>query len=228
MITGELKSKVDAIWNAMWTGGLSNPQTVMEQPTLLLLLKGVDDAQTRAFPCFADAGPGHPSEDPQGDQPRPRTGTGHRGPVSVHEQAAVITALDRISCLRLRRLPLRFFAAETGFSMTSCCPGSSRRGMAIIPAQRPRLARRTTIGSEVTLVITPHPELSKVQKQAIRVDYGMDAQGRIEITVQKSMLYYALRRLGLDADPAARRTQDQQIVLLNRDAVHLQDRGSAR
>jgi hypothetical protein len=40
MITGELKSKVDAIWNAMWTGGLSNPQTVMEQLTLLLFLKG--------------------------------------------------------------------------------------------------------------------------------------------------------------------------------------------
>ena len=46
MITGELKSKVDAIWNAMWTGGLSNPQTVMEQLTLLLFLKGLDDAQT--------------------------------------------------------------------------------------------------------------------------------------------------------------------------------------
>jgi len=32
----------------MWTGGLSNPQTVMEQLTLLLFLKGLDDAQTRA------------------------------------------------------------------------------------------------------------------------------------------------------------------------------------
>lgn len=48
MITGEMKSKVDAIWNAMWTGGVSNPQTVMEQLTLLLFLKGLDDAQTLA------------------------------------------------------------------------------------------------------------------------------------------------------------------------------------
>lgn len=48
MITGELKSKVDNIWNAMWTGGISNPQTVMEQLTLLLFLKGLDDAQTLA------------------------------------------------------------------------------------------------------------------------------------------------------------------------------------
>ena len=48
MITGDIKSKVDAIWNAMWTGGLSNPATVMEQLTLLLFLKGLDDTQTRA------------------------------------------------------------------------------------------------------------------------------------------------------------------------------------
>ena len=48
MITGELKSKVDAIWDAMWAGGLANPQTVMEQLTLLLFLKGLDDAQTLA------------------------------------------------------------------------------------------------------------------------------------------------------------------------------------
>lgn len=29
------------------------------------------------------------------------------------------------------------------------------------------------------------------------------------------MLYYALRRLGLDTSPTAREPQDQQIVLLN-------------
>ncbi len=34
--------------------------------------------------------------------------------------------------------------------------------------------------------------------------------------VRKALLYYALKRLGLDTDPAARRPQDQQIVLLNR------------
>ena len=48
MITGALKSKVDAVWNTMWTGGISNPQTVMEQLTLLLFLRGLDDAQTTA------------------------------------------------------------------------------------------------------------------------------------------------------------------------------------
>jgi len=37
--------------------------------------------------------------------------------------------------------------------------------------------------------------------------------------VRKALLYYALKRLGLDTDPSARRPQDQQIVLLNSDAV---------
>ena len=73
--------------------------------------------------------------------------------------------------------------------------------------------------SEVTLVIAPHPDLSEGQKQAICLDYGMEDEGRTEITVRKSMLYYSLKRLGLDTDPTARRAQDQQIVLLNRDEI---------
>ena len=37
MITGELKSKVDSIWNTMWSGGISNPLSVIEQLTYLPL-----------------------------------------------------------------------------------------------------------------------------------------------------------------------------------------------
>ena len=33
MITGELKSKVDKIWDTMWSGGISNPLSVIEQLT---------------------------------------------------------------------------------------------------------------------------------------------------------------------------------------------------
>lgn len=72
--------------------------------------------------------------------------------------------------------------------------------------------------SEVTLKIGPHPELSDAQKHVIGLDYGMEG-GVAEISVRRAMLYYALKRLGLDTDPAARRPQDQQIVLLNRDEV---------
>ena len=47
MITGELKSKVDQIWNTMWSGGISNPLSVIEQLTYLLFIKGLDELQTR-------------------------------------------------------------------------------------------------------------------------------------------------------------------------------------
>lgn len=70
----------------------------------------------------------------------------------------------------------------------------------------------------VTLEIAPHPELSKAQQKVIALDYGMTG-GKTEIRVRRALLYYALRRLGLDTDPTARRPQDQQIVLLNRDTV---------
>ena len=42
------------------------------------------------------------------------------------------------------------------------------------------------------------------------------SDGRLTIHVRKAMLYYALKRLGLDTDLSARRPQDQQIVLLGR------------
>lgn len=73
--------------------------------------------------------------------------------------------------------------------------------------------------TDVTLVIGPHPELSPSQQKAIRLDYGMSEGGLAEIKVKQSMLYYALKRLGLDTDPAVRRPQDQQIILLNRDSI---------
>ena len=46
MITGELKSKVDHIWDAMWSGGISNPLSVIEQLTYLLFIKRLDELHT--------------------------------------------------------------------------------------------------------------------------------------------------------------------------------------
>ncbi len=45
MITGEIKSSVDRIWEIFWTGGVTNPLTVIEQFTYLLFIKGLDDRQ---------------------------------------------------------------------------------------------------------------------------------------------------------------------------------------
>ena len=68
--------------------------------------------------------------------------------------------------------------------------------------------------SEITLEVGPHPELSESQAKVIALDYGMRG-GKAKIKVRRALLYYALRRLRLDTDPAARKAQDQQIVLLD-------------
>jgi len=48
MVTGELKSQVDKIWESFWTGGIANPLTVIEQFTFLLFLRRLDERQTLA------------------------------------------------------------------------------------------------------------------------------------------------------------------------------------
>lgn len=48
MITGELKNKVDSIWDTIWTGGITSPITVLEQVTYLMFMKLLDDNQLKA------------------------------------------------------------------------------------------------------------------------------------------------------------------------------------
>ena len=45
MITGTIKAQIDQIWNAFWSGGVSNPLSVIEQLTFLLFIKQLDDLQ---------------------------------------------------------------------------------------------------------------------------------------------------------------------------------------
>ena len=48
VITGELKSRIDRVWDAFWSGGISNPLEVIEQITYLLFIRRLDDLQTLA------------------------------------------------------------------------------------------------------------------------------------------------------------------------------------
>ena len=48
MVTGELRTKIDRIWDTMWSGGISNPLTVIEQLTYLLFIKRLDEIHTLA------------------------------------------------------------------------------------------------------------------------------------------------------------------------------------
>lgn len=77
MLTGEIRSQVDSIWNAFWSGGISNPMEVLEQITYLLFIRRLNDAHTleesksqllkipmtrRVFPAGKDA-KGRPFDD---------------------------------------------------------------------------------------------------------------------------------------------------------------------
>ena len=44
MVTGELKSKIDSLWEIFWTGGLTNPLDVIEQMTYLMFIRDLDDS----------------------------------------------------------------------------------------------------------------------------------------------------------------------------------------
>jgi type I restriction enzyme M protein len=73
MITGEIKSKIDRIWDAFWSGGISNPLEVIEQITYLLFLRRLDDLHTLKENKAARLN--QPVEHrvfPEGDDPRGR------------------------------------------------------------------------------------------------------------------------------------------------------------
>lgn len=44
MITGEIKNKVDKLWETFWTGGITNPLDVVEQITYLMFIRDLDAA----------------------------------------------------------------------------------------------------------------------------------------------------------------------------------------
>ena len=46
MLTGDIRNQVDRIWDAFWSGGISNPLEIIEQITYLLFLRRLDDLHT--------------------------------------------------------------------------------------------------------------------------------------------------------------------------------------
>ena len=73
VITGELKHKVDRLWDAFWAGGIANPLEVIEQITYLLFIRRLDAIQTAKEHKAARTG--KPIENPiyaSGDEQRLR------------------------------------------------------------------------------------------------------------------------------------------------------------
>lgn len=46
MLTGKIRNQVDEVWNAFWTGGVTNPISVIEQFSYLLFLRRLDQIHT--------------------------------------------------------------------------------------------------------------------------------------------------------------------------------------
>jgi len=71
MIVGDIKNQVDGIWNDFWSGGVSNPLSVMEQITYLLFIRRLDELQSGEE--AKALGTGKPIERrifPEGNDPR--------------------------------------------------------------------------------------------------------------------------------------------------------------
>jgi hypothetical protein len=70
----------------------------------------------------------------------------------------------------------------------------------------------------IELVIAPHPKLTPAQSRAIAIDYGILRKSS-RIKVRRALLFYALKRLGLDVPENTRPPHEQHIVLLNRKEI---------
>jgi len=70
----------------------------------------------------------------------------------------------------------------------------------------------------VSVRIGPNPLFDENQRSVVELDYGMQ-NGEAEFKVRRALLYYVLKRLGLDRNTDNIPAKEQHIVLLNRDVI---------
>jgi type I restriction enzyme M protein len=68
MITGALRSRIDSLWTDFWTGGITNPLTVIEQITFLMYSRLLDMQERTQEKRAAIEGKREPSLFGEGDQ----------------------------------------------------------------------------------------------------------------------------------------------------------------
>jgi len=94
VITGELKSKVDRVWDAFWSGGISNPLEVIEQITYLLFIRRLDDLTILAEKKAQRTGKAEKVICTRGTPTRPGSGPGDSAPTETQSRTSR-TATDR-------------------------------------------------------------------------------------------------------------------------------------
>ena len=60
MITGPLRSKIDKLWEEFWTGGITNPLTVIEQISFLMFARLLDMRESTEERKWSRKNPGKP------------------------------------------------------------------------------------------------------------------------------------------------------------------------
>ena len=109
MITGALKSKIDSIWDTMWSGGISNPLSVIEQLTYLLFIKRLDELHTLK------------------ERKAARTGTPIEEPVFGADQDRLRWSRKGTNPRSRQRSSSRPFRSIPSQKSSSCMPRSLRR-----------------------------------------------------------------------------------------------------
>jgi len=75
------------------------------------------------------------------------------------------------------------------------------------------------VWQEFTAVtLKPHPGLTEDQQAVIARDYGMK-DGQVTVKVRLALLYYFLKRLGLEFEAERREPREQHVVLADPPAV---------
>lgn len=72
--------------------------------------------------------------------------------------------------------------------------------------------------SYIDVIVGPSHTLSDDQKNLVAIDYGMTDQ-RLTVRCRVALLYYLLKKLGIDISGKERTGEEQQIVALNLDEV---------
>jgi hypothetical protein len=70
----------------------------------------------------------------------------------------------------------------------------------------------------VDVVIGPNPKLNEAQKIIVAMDYGM-TDFKLNFKCRNALLYYLLKKLGLDHNGSNRAGEEQQIVAINLDEI---------
>ena len=90
MITGDLKNRIDSLWTEFWTGGITNPLTVIEQITFLMYSRLLD-MQERKDEKRSSVISGKPHLSRFGEG-RPRTAAGKPGVTSGPSRCCLMFA----------------------------------------------------------------------------------------------------------------------------------------